>query len=422
MLLTRLPFHYSWVVIGILATVQVFAVSIAMAAGIMVPPLNDPEGDFRWGEFTISAGIASYFFFGAIYAPITGWLGDRYGSRKMLLAAGVMFLISMILLSQVREVWHFFLFFGVLMSMTESLAMVPLMAAAGNWFRRRLGLGVGILWAAGGIGTAILAPVVGYLIDAVGWEGMFMTVGLVGGITMLVLVPFMRNQPADLGIEPYGARPGDTPLVRLSEDLKRLRLKVFNRHTRRTRPFWNLPLVHGMGCAGHAIVLIFVIPLAYERGVFSSLAEAGIILTLLSLVSIVSRFVTPILAESYGTRRMMALSLSIQGSPCSCCSGRKTRGSFICSPPALDWGLGGSGPATLSSTASTTAKGPWAPWSCHGWQTLERCLGHATATICWPASSSSPQGVLRPGGGMSCPPGFPFWAGLALSIAFSPGC
>ena len=46
---------------------------------------------------------------------------------------------------------------------------------------------------------------------------------------------------------------------------------------------------------------------------FSSLAEAGIILTLLSLVSIVSRFVTPILAESYGTRRMMALSLSIQG-------------------------------------------------------------------------------------------------------------
>ena len=379
MLLTRLPFHYSWVIIGILATVQVFAVSIAMAAGIMVPPLNDPEGDFRWGEFTISAGIASYFFFGAIYAPITGWLGDRYGSRKMLLAAGVMFLISMILLSQVREVWHFFLFFGVLMSMTESLAMVPLMAAAGNWFRRRLGLGVGILWAAGGIGTAILAPVVGYLIDAVGWEGMFMTVGLVGGITMLVLVPFMRNQPADLGIEPYGARPGDTPLVRLSEDLKRLRLKVFNRHTRRTRPFWNLPLVHGMGCAGHAIVLIFVIPLAYERGVFSSLAEAGIILTLLSLVSIVSRFVTPILAESYGTRRMMALSLSIQGITVLMLFWAQDAWVFYLFAASFGLGFGGEWTGYLIINRQYYGEGPMG--TIYGWQTTGALLGHATATI-----------------------------------------
>ena len=34
-----MPFgiHYSWIIIGILATVQIFASSISMAAGIMVP-------------------------------------------------------------------------------------------------------------------------------------------------------------------------------------------------------------------------------------------------------------------------------------------------------------------------------------------------------------------------------------------------
>ena len=79
----KLPFgiHYSWVVIGILATVQIFASSISMAAGILVLPLSEVGGDFEWSIFTIGIAIASYYLFGAIYAPITGWLGDRYGSR-----------------------------------------------------------------------------------------------------------------------------------------------------------------------------------------------------------------------------------------------------------------------------------------------------------------------------------------------------
>ena len=42
----------------------------------------------------------------------------------------------------------------VLLSLTQSICMVPLMAAVSGWFRRRLGLATGILWAAGGLGAA----------------------------------------------------------------------------------------------------------------------------------------------------------------------------------------------------------------------------------------------------------------------------
>ena len=312
-LAARLPFHYSWIVIAILATVQIFASSISMAAGIMVPPLSDPEGAFGWNKSLVGLGIAAYYGFGAIYAPFTGWLGDRFGSRIMLAAAAVMYLISMILLSQIREVWHFFLFFGVLLSLTQSLGMVPLMASVTGWFRRRLGLGIGILWAAGGIGTAAFAPLAGFLIETLDWQNTFLIIGLIGGIAMLCLVPLMRNRPSDLGIEPYGTRPGDATTARLGKGLEQLRIKVFNQHIRRTKPFWNLPLIHGLGCAGHGIIIIYVALLALEREVFTSLLSAGFILAIISLVSIISRFVTPVLAEIYGTRRMMALSLSIQG-------------------------------------------------------------------------------------------------------------
>lgn len=378
--ITRLPFgiHYSWVIISILATVQIFGSSISMAAGIMVPPLNDPEGDFGWSVGLIGGAMATYYLFGAVFAPITGWLGDRYGSRLMLLAAGIMYATSMILLGQTSQLWHFFLFFGVMLSLTQSLAMVPLMAAVSGWFRRRLGLGIGILWAAGGIGTGILAPLVGYAIDAVGWGVTFFIVGAMGGGLMLLMLPLMKNRPADIGIEPFGARDSDPlPVVR-ETSIERLRLRMFNRHIRRTKPFWNLPLIHGLGCAGHGIVLIYVIPMAFDRGVFSSLASAGIILTILSMVSVISRFVTPILAEMYGTRKMMATSLAIQGVTILMLFWAQDLWVFYLFAAVFGLGFGGEWTGYLVINRQYYGDGPMG--SVYGWQTTGALMGHAVAT------------------------------------------
>ena len=345
----------------------------------MLPPLTDNEGAFGWNESLVTLGIAAYYGFGALYAPVTGWLGDRFGSRSMLMAAAVLYLTSMLLLSRISEVWHFFLFFGVLLSLTQSLGMVPLMASISGWFRRRLGLGIGILWAAGGIGTAAFAPIAGWLIESYGWQSNFVIIGLVGGIAMLCLVPFMRNRPADIGIEPYGARPGDSMHARLAKNMERLRIKTFNQHIRRTRPFWNLPLIHGLGCAGHGIILIYVAKYALDSGVFNSLASAGIILAIISLVSIISRFGTPVLAEIYGTRRMMAVSLAIQGLTVP----------IIMFGPAEPWlfylfavsfglGFGGEWTGYLIINRQYYGDGPMG--TVYGWQTTGALMGHFVAT------------------------------------------
>ena len=378
-LAARLPFHYSWIVIAILATVQIFASSISMAAGIMLPPLTDENGAFGWNESLVTLGIACYYGFGAVYAPVTGWLGDRFGARPMLFAAATLYIISMVLLSRISELWHFFLFFGVLLSLTQSLGMVPLMASVSGWFRRRLGLGIGILWAAGGIGTAAFAPLAGWLIETLGWQGNFLIIGLLGGGIMLAMVPFMRNRPADLGIQPYGARPGDSVTAKLAKGMDQLRVKAFNQHIRRTRPFWNLPLIHGLGCAGHGIILIYVAMYAIDSGVFNSLATAGTILAIISLVSIISRFGTPVLAEIYGTRRMMAVSLAIQGFTVP----------IIMFGPAEPWlfylfavsfgiGFGGEWTGYLIINRQYYGDGPMG--TVYGWQTTGALMGHFVAT------------------------------------------
>ena len=303
--------HYGWVIIGILAVVRIVANAIGMAAGIMVAPLNDPNGDFGWSMGTIGAGLATFFLVGAMFSPIAGWLADRYGVRNTMLTCAFLFAGSMVLLGFVTALWQFFLVFGVLLAAAEAIAMVPMISAINGWFKRRLGLAVGILWAAGGVGSAALAPIVGYLLENVGWERTFWYIGVAGGGLILVLVPFFRNRPLDMGIKPYGTLKGDAPEVGWSKSVEMLRLKVFNQSLRKTKEFWNLPLIHCLGCSGHAIILIYSIPIAVNQGI--SLTAAALILSLIQVFSIISRFITPIVTERVGGKPAMTAALAAQG-------------------------------------------------------------------------------------------------------------
>jgi len=373
----NLPFgvHYCWIIVGILASVQILAGSISLAAGILVPPLTDGQGGFGWGIGTVSLGIATYYLFGAIFAPISGWLGDRYGARRMMQAGGALYAISMILLGFIQELWQFFLVFGVLLSMTQSISMVPLMASISGWFRRSLGLGTGILWAAGGVGSAIMAPLMGYLIENVGWQATFWSIGAFGGAIILFLSIFLRNNPADVGLKPYGSLDADDGAPLGDRAMEKVRLKIFNQQIRRTRAFWNLPVIHGLGCAGHGVILIFSIPLAVSQGL--TLTQGALILTVLSIVSILSRFSTPVLAEMYGSKKVMATCLFIQGITVLVLFWAQEPWHFYLFAGLFGLGFGGEWTGYLVINRQYFGNGPMG--TCYGFQMTGALLGHAIA-------------------------------------------
>jgi MFS family permease len=374
----RLPggIHYSWVIVGILVVVQVIGSAISQSAGVMVAPLRDPHGDFGWGIGTIGALMAVYYVVGALFAPVSGWLGERYGARHLMLAGGLLYGGSMVLLGLVRQPWQFLLTFSVLLSLTQSICMVPLMTAVSGWFRRRLGLGTGILWAAGGLGAALLAPLVSVLLDQLGWQGTFWSLGAVGGGLILSLTVFFRNRPADLGLTPYGATEADPPEVVRSPAIERLRRQVFTQHMRRTRAFWHLPLIHGLGCAGHGIVLLYVIPLAVEQGL--TLVSASVILSLISVCSIGSRFLTPIVAERSGGKPIMAAALVIQCLTVLVLFWAHEVWTFYLFGSLFGIGFGGEMSAYLVVNRQYFGAGPTS--TLYGWEMLGALLGHAVAS------------------------------------------
>jgi len=376
---SKMPFgiHYSWVIVGVLAIVQVFGSSVFMIAGVMVPPLTDPEGPFRWGIGELSMAIGLYYVFSAIFAPITGHLGDRFGARPMMLVGAVMYGVGMVALGFVSELWHFFLFYSFLMSFTASITMVPMMASISGWFRRRLGWGVGILWATGGIGTAILAPLIAYMLENMGWQTAFTTVGIAGTLVMLLVFPFIRSKPADIGIRPFGI-PSDAPAIPPRDrSLEALRLKVFNQHTRQTRAFWNLPVIHALGCAGMGIVLIYVIPLAVQEGL--STTAAALTITIISLVSIASRLGAPVIAEIWGPRKVMAASLTIQALTVFILFWAHDAWMFYIFAAAFGLGFGAEWTGYLEINRRYFGDGPMG--SIYGWQMTGAFAGHAVTTF-----------------------------------------
>ncbi len=376
----RLPWgiHYSWVIVGVLAVIQIFGSSIFMIGGIMVPPLSGPvaEGGFGWSIGVIGGAIAVYYLFGAIFAPISGYLGDRFGTRRMALSGILLYGVGMCLLGFTTQVWHFFLFYSLIMSLAASITMVPLMAAVSGWFRRRMGWAIGVMWAVGGVGTAALAPVIAYMLDALGWRDTFLAVGIGGAAVMLLLFPLMRNKPADVGIEPYGTRKTDPPPMTTDSAIAKVRLKVFNQHIRRTRAFWNLPVIHGLGCAGHGIVLVYVVPLAVEQGI--SLTTAAVTITIIMLVSIISRLGSPVLAEMYGPRKMMTASLIIQGLTVLMLFWAQDVWVFYLFGAAFGFGFGGEWTSYMEINRRYFGAGPLG--TCYGWQMTGAMLGHAITT------------------------------------------
>ena len=64
--LNRAPFHYAWVIVGILALVQMVALSINFAGGVLVDPLTDPEGEFGFSFSNIGFSFGLYFLSSAL--------------------------------------------------------------------------------------------------------------------------------------------------------------------------------------------------------------------------------------------------------------------------------------------------------------------------------------------------------------------
>ncbi len=300
--------HYAWVIVTIIALMQMVGSSIRMAFGVFIYPLSE---EFGWSQGSITLAYALSSIVTAMVSPLAGSLGDRFGARKSMMLGCTMFIGGMLLIGVVNQIWQFYLTFGVLLGVAQAIFLVPLIPSAMTWFRRHLGVGMGFLMAAWGLGPALTAPLMGLMIQQLGWRDTFWVTAAGSAVIMVLLILKYSNRPEDRGLEPYGALLGDPPATRRSRSVDRV--KLFTKFMRHTKAYWNLSSIHFLGCVGHAVILVYIVPIAMDEGV--SVVVAAGLLTVLSGVSIGTRLATPVLSDYIGPKTVMAVAYVLQGIP-----------------------------------------------------------------------------------------------------------
>ena len=302
--------HYAFVIVGVATIMWMTSSSLRFAVAVLVPEFEEL---FGWSIGFITLGFTIQWLMSAALSPICGWLSDRYGVRRVMWAGGVMFMIGMIMTGIMTQLWEFYLYFGVVLAVGMASFQVTLVSGVTLWFRKNLGLVMGILQGLQGLGTGLAILMVFLLFDRYGLQVTFWIPGIAGGIILLSLTKWFYNEPADRGITQWGAPP-DEPVRSLQNNaVAKLRTNVFLKQVQKTSAFWNLGAIHGLGCAGHNIILILLVSIATEDGLTTGVA-AMVYLTL-TVVSTATRFATPVVADIVGSKWVMMVCFGLQTLP-----------------------------------------------------------------------------------------------------------
>jgi MFS family permease len=343
---------------------------------MLVPYLQSPQG-FGWSYFAISIAFALQWLVTACVSPLVGWLGDRYGVRRIMLLGAYLFIVGMVLTGSMTRLWHFYLSFGILLAIPLTIYQVPLVAGVAVWFRTHLGVAMGILQAMQGLGTVVAIPLVSWLFAHVGLAWTFWGPGLVGGALLLFLNRLFYNEPAQLGLRPFGAAP-DTPIQKLHEGpVARIRARTFLRQAQRTGAFWNLIGIHLWGCVGHNSLLLFLPTIAMARGLTPALAAS--IYATLNASSLVTRFAVPIVADYIGSKKVMACCFSMQTFPILLLLFTQDAWAFFLF--AILFGIGVGGEVPIFPVISRQYYGHAPMSSLYGWQNIGNGVGMALGPV-----------------------------------------
>lgn len=362
--------HYAWIVIAIAAVMHMVGGSIRQAFGVLIVPLQE---DMGWNPATVTLAYALASITGALLAPLSGICTDRYGARKVILVGVGTFAVGAILTGVVSDVWHLWISYGLFLGVASACFNVPIITTASYWFRTHLGYGVGLLQASHGLGPAVMTIVISILITGASWKTAFWSVGIIGGAAMLLLMALFRNQPSDIGTKAFGAPESDGSPVSRDPVLERLRVKAFRTSMQSTATFWKLVGIHFLGCVSHAIVIIYIIPIAVFAGM-EEVSAAGVLSTL-ALVSVITRFLSPVLSDYIGARGTMATAFMWQGLPVLLLFWAHEPWHFYMFAVVFGLGYGGEGSAFPVINRQYFGRGPMG--SSFGWQQFGAGTGMA---------------------------------------------
>jgi MFS family permease len=181
----------------ILATAFVALMAIVGFALYGLPFFYDYwERDFGWSRSLITSGNAlSKLVVAPVFGYLAGWIIDRYGPRRMMLAGSVLAGAALIGLGLMSSLWmfYFFYFFNAIGYVIGG--PLPCQVLVSSWFTRNRGKAMGIAYLGIGTGGVIVPYLSAGLIKMTGWHFALICLGVLMIIISFPLAFFIKGKP-----------------------------------------------------------------------------------------------------------------------------------------------------------------------------------------------------------------------------------
>jgi OFA family oxalate/formate antiporter-like MFS transporter len=284
-------FFYGYIVVAAAAVIMTVAWGTNRSFGVF---LEAVLREFGWTRAAVSASFTINVVITGILAIYIGRLTDRFGPRAVVAGCGLFLGMAYLLTSRVQSLTEFYLFYGILGGVGMSGMLVPMMTLVIRWFVKRRALMSGILVAGPGFGIIVFPLIASYLIAVAGWRAAYFILGIIVLAIILGTAYFLRREPGELGLLPYGA--GDGTGERSTSGIFGLNFgEAF-----RTRQFWMMNLV---SFCDHLLVNTMVVHIViHARDLGIPATQGATVLSLAAGVSIPGRILIGGFADRVGIR------------------------------------------------------------------------------------------------------------------------
>ncbi len=271
--------------------------------GVFLNPLVD---EFAWNRSTASAAYSLNMFMIAFCSMIAGGFSDKFGTRPVLIVGILIAGGSLLLSFFIQNLWHYFLFTGVMAGTGRAAIATPVQAFIQRNLTRHRGLATGLAGSGTGLGILILAPLTGFFISNHGWRLSYLYLGVIF---------FVLAVPAALSLRPQRqSRAGDgsnqSPARQEEPDPILPEASMGMREILKRRPFWMIISSHATDCMCHSVLIVHLVPIAIESGI-PHLQAAGLV-GVMGLGTLIGRISMGVLSDRIGSKWALFTTLVTQ--------------------------------------------------------------------------------------------------------------
>jgi MFS family permease len=291
-----------WAIAGIglvilMVTNGLTATAISVFDESLLAEFGWSRGELKFRDF-LNFGVV------ALFAPLGGWMLDRFGARRLLIAGCLALSGAYVAYSHLETLWQMYAIHVVFaLALLTSGTMVVIVLVS-SWFVAKRGAAIGIALVGTSAGSFVFSPMNALLIEELGWRRTFLVEAALPLAVLALVLLFVRNSPAEFGGKPVGvAVDGADPRA----------IGVEFRDALRTRTFW------AIGLSGflvyYSILALFGHLFLHMRGLGYAPTVAASALSLLALLAMLGKLASGWLADRFDRHRvfMGCLALMLAG-------------------------------------------------------------------------------------------------------------